>query len=114
MLPRSLRLPIHEASIVRRTGKRFTNGVIQLQFLVDTGSANTRWLIQAPKRSIPLSTDRNRARRIIGEAIVALSKQVTVGGNGIITVRKPLSELQPADILAQLQPLYIQAGILKV
>ena len=109
MLPKSQRLTPTLIAKVRRYGQRFENP----QFLLMTykGTPPIKWCIQTPKQVIPKATARNRLRRIISEAIIAVSAQFTTGGYTIIKVKRPLTNLKTQDVTSLLIPLFEKSGL---
>lgn len=92
MLPKSSRLPIVEAARVRRFGRRFGTSQFQVTFLEDSQHAQIRWLIQIPKRIVPLSTDRNRLKRTLSEAIIQMQPTIKSNGSIILQLRQGIAQ----------------------
>ena len=96
MLPKHLRLPYQEAMLLKKTGRRFSLGSINLLYQ-KTPDASWKFLIFIPKRVVKLATGRNRIKRIINEHIRLQIAQLTGGGKAIIK----LTRLKPEEEIAK-------------
>jgi ribonuclease P protein component len=86
MLPKLLRLPYRETTLVRRTGKRTEIPAFFMFVLKRPDLLPPRWFISVPKRIFPLATERNRVRRLFSAAIIS-SYQKTPAADVFVGVK---------------------------
>lgn len=89
MLNRANRLPFTQISYVLKTGQRIEESYLRLHINVTSNSQSIQWSVQVPKKVIPGAVERNRAKRMIREALRFLIPQM-VSVSGVIRVVRPI------------------------
>jgi ribonuclease P protein component len=95
---------------VRRSGKSYAHPLIVLVVLPAEGE-RTRFGVSAG-RSVGNAVQRNRAKRLIREALRPLLPKVQPGWKVILISRKPILNANLTDIIICLYQLFFKANLL--
>jgi ribonuclease P protein component len=95
---------------VRRSGKSYAHPLVVLVVLPAVGE-QTRFGVIAG-RSVGNAVQRNRAKRLVREAVRPLLTKIHPGWKVIIISRKPILKENFTDIINCLQQLFFKAGLI--
>ncbi len=112
MLPRFLRLPFKEAQLVLKSKTKYRSKNLELVYDFIPTITNQRWLIISSKRVIPLSTQRNRSKRVVAEAIRLLAKNIRRPIQAVIKIKSWPPKTQTPEIAKEITWLLSQGHYL--
>jgi len=95
---------------VRRSGKSYAHPLVVLVVLPAEGET-TRFGVAAGK-TVGRAVQRNRAKRLLREALRALIPMIKPGWKVILIARNPLLNAKFVDIQASLRTLFTRANLL--
>ncbi len=95
---------------VRRSGKSYAHPLVVL-IVVPADGESTRFGIIAGK-SVGKAVQRNRAKRLIREALRSLLPQIKPGFKIVLIARNPIVEKKLSEIHACLHQLFTRANLL--
>jgi len=95
---------------VRRSGKAYTHPLVVL--IADhTGQPTSRFAVAAGK-AFGLATRRNRAKRLLREAVRRSLPKVGPGWDVVLIARQPILDAQTTSVLEAVQSLLKRAGMI--
>jgi ribonuclease P protein component len=97
---------------VRRTGRSFADPLVVLVALPnDQGS--TRFAVSAGRR-IGNAVQRNRAKRLLREAVRAILQEVKPGWDVVLVARQPLPKAKFYEVETAVRLLFSRANLLEI
>ncbi len=96
---------------VRRFGKSYAHPLFVLVAL--PGSMDNSHIGIAASRTVGKAVKRNRAKRLVREAIRSLIPEINTGWNALVICRRPILDSSLSEIIQVLAQLLNKAGMLK-
>ena len=112
MLPKNSRLNKQNAFIVNRRGKKHFSQHLKITIDEDKQGGGSKWQIKVFKKTYPLSTDRNKAKRIIREAIKNVTPKIKVGVNIVIQITNKIDKFSVQQTKKEIEELLYKAQLL--
>lgn len=113
MLPKPHRLPSLNIRAVFDRGKRVNTPLFQL-IMLKNNEKTSRFAIVVPAGLDKRTTVRNRTRRLVREAVRKLLPEIEGGWDGVVLVRKDLSEMKQVSVMEQIHSILAKEKVLRV
>jgi ribonuclease P protein component len=97
---------------VRRTGRSFADPLVVLVALPND-QGPTRFAVSAGRR-IGNAVQRNRAKRLLREAVRAILQEVKPGWDVVLVARQPLPKAKFYEVEAAVRLLFSRANLLEI
>jgi ribonuclease P protein component len=97
---------------VRRTGRSFADPLVVLVALPND-QGPSRFAVSAGRR-IGNAVQRNRAKRLIREAVRAILQEIKPGWDVVLVARRPLPEAKFYEVEAAVRSLFSRANLLEI
>ena len=112
MLPKNSRLNKQKAFLVNSRGKKYFSQHLKITVDEDKQDSGSKWQIKVFKKTYPLSTDRNKTKRIIREAIKIVAPKTKLGVNIVIQITKKIDKFSVQQTKKEIEELLYKAQLL--